>query len=300
MEITFSCTKCGQHIAVDAAGAGIAVNCPKCGASIEVPYKSKPLDKPASPPSFKLPEPQPSRFPPLVVVLGVLCAGLLVLVLILTRSRTLSPGSATSQKLHAIIQPNITLDGAVFIVTKSGQNIKLGLVQIDVIPLDVLTSHLKERKAYASNEVARLEHLFEVAKDNCQAGSDKYEAQKTGNESSLEIKQLQWKVGWTQAVDELGKITVEITRYSSPYFCLEHLPSPSKRTKTDADGKFQMKVPGSGAYAIYASASRSVGDKVEKYYWLLQVDTHGESPRKIMLSNDNLLEGEPGVVLDKL
>jgi len=37
MDITFSCTKCGQHIAIDEAGAGMSVQCPKCDASLTVP-----------------------------------------------------------------------------------------------------------------------------------------------------------------------------------------------------------------------------------------------------------------------
>ena len=43
MDITFTCEKCGQHIAVDEAGAGQLVDCPKCKELLEVPYKSKPL-----------------------------------------------------------------------------------------------------------------------------------------------------------------------------------------------------------------------------------------------------------------
>jgi len=39
MDITFNCTKCGQNIAIDEAGAGISVQCPSCGASITVPNK---------------------------------------------------------------------------------------------------------------------------------------------------------------------------------------------------------------------------------------------------------------------
>ena len=41
MDITFSCSKCGQHIAIDETGAGQLVDCPQCGISLEVPYKSE-------------------------------------------------------------------------------------------------------------------------------------------------------------------------------------------------------------------------------------------------------------------
>jgi DNA-directed RNA polymerase subunit RPC12/RpoP len=39
MDITFSCAKCGQHIAIDEAGVGQLVDCPKCGKSTIVPQK---------------------------------------------------------------------------------------------------------------------------------------------------------------------------------------------------------------------------------------------------------------------
>lgn len=38
MDITFNCTKCGQHIVIDEAGAGTFVNCPKCEIPLRVPF----------------------------------------------------------------------------------------------------------------------------------------------------------------------------------------------------------------------------------------------------------------------
>ena len=36
-DIKFNCPQCGQHLAVDAAGAGMTVACPKCGQATSVP-----------------------------------------------------------------------------------------------------------------------------------------------------------------------------------------------------------------------------------------------------------------------
>ena len=41
MDITFVCDKCGQQIAIDEAGAGLQVQCPKCGHSLTVPVISR-------------------------------------------------------------------------------------------------------------------------------------------------------------------------------------------------------------------------------------------------------------------
>ena len=42
MDIIFACKKCGQNVVIDAAGAGIVVNCPKCDEFLQVPKQSTP------------------------------------------------------------------------------------------------------------------------------------------------------------------------------------------------------------------------------------------------------------------
>ena len=37
MDIAFICEKCGQNIVIDEAGAGITVDCPRCGKPVYVP-----------------------------------------------------------------------------------------------------------------------------------------------------------------------------------------------------------------------------------------------------------------------
>lgn len=41
MDITFNCTKCGQHIAVDEAGVDKFVNCPSCNVPLLVLYQAE-------------------------------------------------------------------------------------------------------------------------------------------------------------------------------------------------------------------------------------------------------------------
>jgi hypothetical protein len=38
-DIVFSCGSCGQSLAVDASGAGLSVDCPKCGKPVYVPSR---------------------------------------------------------------------------------------------------------------------------------------------------------------------------------------------------------------------------------------------------------------------
>jgi hypothetical protein len=37
MDITFSCSNCGQQLSVDVSGSGLSVDCPKCGKSLAIP-----------------------------------------------------------------------------------------------------------------------------------------------------------------------------------------------------------------------------------------------------------------------
>jgi predicted RNA-binding Zn-ribbon protein involved in translation (DUF1610 family) len=36
-DIKFNCTSCGTHIVIDEAGAGLSVQCPRCGQALTVP-----------------------------------------------------------------------------------------------------------------------------------------------------------------------------------------------------------------------------------------------------------------------
>ena len=52
MDILFSCPECQQHVVIDAAGAGLLVDCPNCGREVRVPgpvdLKRNPDTKPAN------------------------------------------------------------------------------------------------------------------------------------------------------------------------------------------------------------------------------------------------------------
>ena len=54
MDILFSCPECQQHVVIDAAGAGLLVDCPNCSREVRVPgpadLKSSSDTKPANGP----------------------------------------------------------------------------------------------------------------------------------------------------------------------------------------------------------------------------------------------------------
>src|ERR1017187_2741557 len=49
MDISFDCEKCGKHLVIDEAGAGITIDCPECGKPIYIPSPAS--HKPSDPPT---------------------------------------------------------------------------------------------------------------------------------------------------------------------------------------------------------------------------------------------------------
>jgi hypothetical protein len=92
----------------------------------------------------------------------------------------------------------------------------------------------------------------------------------------------------TRTSDEYFKINRELEHYYSGGFYLSYLHSPIEIAETDADGKFVIEVPLTGAFVIAAQAKRSVGDSTEYYYWLQPISFEGQQPRVQNLSNSNL------------
>jgi len=84
-----------------------------------------------------------------------------------------------------------------------------------------------------------------------------------------------------KALDELNFC------YSGGFY-LALLQSPIRTAETDADGKFVIDVPRTGAFVIAAQARRSVGDTTEYYYWLQPVSLEGQQQLTQNLSNNNL------------
>ena len=105
MDIEFYCFKCGQHILIDAAGAGQAVNCPKCQAQLVVPpAQPDSKEENAQPPlagRSRVPPPRPipaatspAISPPVThkpkrrigTAIGLGCLGIIVVVLLTVKT----------------------------------------------------------------------------------------------------------------------------------------------------------------------------------------------------------------------
>lgn len=203
------------------------------------------------------------------------------------------------QTLADKVLPDITVDGEVFVVTKGGQNIKLGLVEVVLIPMETLTPHLDARRAEMTNAFARLDPQIQAEEAEVQRLEQEERAlyQPYLNDILNREKERAYRTAeeaTSKAREKASDLREEEWTFMSGAFYFDSLPSPLRGTKTNSDGRFRLLVPASGNYAIAAAASRHVMDDVEQYYWLLKIDTKAGSSQTIMLSNDNMTSSGSG------
>ena len=76
------------------------------------------------------------------------------------------------------------------------------------------------------------------------------------------------------------------------YFDDLSFPKGVATTNTDAEGKFILKLPKAGRYAIAARSERKVFDSTEKYFWIVGADVNENNSNTITLSNNNMFTTE--------
>ncbi len=70
------------------------------------------------------------------------------------------------------------------------------------------------------------------------------------------------------------------------------LPKPLATSQTDADGRFSIKLPGNGSYALAAQAERLLPSGSEKYFWLVRLPESAKKGTPVLLSNTLLTSSE--------
>jgi hypothetical protein len=96
----------------------------------------------------------------------------------------------------------------------------------------------------------------------------------------------------TAAKAEAAAETLKVLELVNGAALFEGIPEGAAKAVTDADGKFALKLPGPGKYALAARAERRVYDKTERYFWIVWVEAGGKGPDQIMLTNQNMLGEE--------
>ena len=159
------------------------------------------------------------------------------------------------------------LNGEVFIVTNSRQNIKLGLVEIIAIP-----------------EVAAKKTISERVDETLKISTVYYNKLGTALNDVLAHRTEETKL--KEANEQK-----EFREWFNGAFFYDYLPFSESNGKaiTDSDGKFTLTVPVQGKYLLAAHSERQIFDTKEDYYWVMWVQIDENNSDKIILSNNNLL-----------
>lgn len=200
-----------------------------------------------------------------------------------------------------------TLDGDVFIVTAGAENLKLGLVEVRILPYEETMKSIAQTTAQATQEIATLQPKLDAARKGVE--SAKARGRALGQESTAKVDQISSANDYEAAADEanaaidryggalqgigtakrtLAEVEEQIRAQNSGARYFASLPSPLASVKTDADGKFSIQLDRNATVVLAAFATRQMIGKAEKYHWLIKISLDGQSSKRIFLSNDNL------------
>ena len=191
-------------------------------------------------------------------------------------------GGCGSDKSEA--EADVVVEGQVFVVTKSRENIKMGLVPIHVVS--------DEQFKIIASELAQQIMVFRV--EGAQQKANENAKEELAKElMSLEKPELSipvLKALMEEAVLPIAKNTGQnrFTPSEGLDFSTELLFSklPPAVVKTDADGRF--KILFKPKVWVIAQAARSVGEKSENHLWIVPVESPKEGlASPLLISNDS-------------
>jgi len=201
------------------------------------------------------------------------------------------------------------LDGEVFIVTKGGENVRLGLVNVQAISEDKMKEFIVKKSSESKTEIEKLQKEIkkaeiELADAEKEAKSSEKErdrrftihlnslaSRKANNyhKDAVKIHESKFNILFDKRKN-LDALKSKQNYYRSAAFYFNGLPGPITSAKTDADGRFALFISRERRVALAAHASRQVFNKKEEYYWLLWVSLDEKPPGNIFLSNDNMTD----------
>ena len=161
--------------------------------------------------------------------------------------------------------------GQVFVVTKGGENVKLGLVGIHVVGEKELAGIAGRVQRQAATNRANLE-LLKGLENDVQAL-----VRNAPPKFALPLKRLEEAISRRRLAESM-KDSPEVTLFRM---------LPPLITKTDADGLFVVQASEKDWFA--ARGQRQAGDSTENYLWVMQL-VGGQ--KKLLVSNDRLLDDE--------
>jgi len=165
------------------------------------------------------------------------------------------------------------LKGEMFIVTKGGQNIRLSLVEVRIIPKETFSKFGKLKVQEHAREIQRLKVELENSMTKVKAKSDTLDQELT-------------------AIVEVDRLEPQVEYIKSLKFIFNGIPEGVVKTSTDADGKFNLRIKRNAPFYLFAHGSRLVFGETEDYFWLIPINLEGKSSMELSLNNTNLFSEE--------
>jgi hypothetical protein len=194
-----------------------------------------------------------------------------------------------------------TVTGEIFIVTKAGPSIKLGLVKVTAIPLDGVDTLLLDQNQRGLRAVGDgLRRADSLTDQVTAAGAEVDRLRVTDPDTWFRRVSGKLDTAKRQLTEALPIITAAAA-YRTPGFWLNNpkLPLAESTAESDADGKFALLLRPNRRYAIRAQTSRQVGATTERLAWFVAFDPAKDSIIRLANANriettdsSNLLRGE--------
>ena len=181
--------------------------------------------------------------------------------------------------------PKSRIEGSVFIVEKDAPSVKLALVSIAAIPekdFDKTKLLLSDTKVYESVKTSYVKFRKDVD-EVAQAAVTGLLDLRAGDSESAKSHNKASSERLKSTLAHHNRETARLIKNLMEDVILPCFPPAIASTKTDADGKFALRLP-AGKYVLVASSNRDTGE----YFWLSPLDTENV-PSPLMLSNDLLL-----------
>ena len=188
--------------------------------------------------------------------------------------------------------PDRQVSGQVFVVTKGRENVKMGLVPIHAVTAEQLAPIAAELlKTYKQADLKKRQALAQQVADL--AALRQFENE-LGALQPVGLNLPEFRAWREESAQRRSSVAARDTESTDSAATLERRIAslfarlPAAAGKTDADGRFNLKLKSSGKVWLLAQAERTTGKDTERYFWAHAVKD-GRDTNPVLLSNDSLV-----------
>lgn len=178
-----------------------------------------------------------------------------------------------------------TLQGQLFIVTRGGDNVRLGSVRVQAFSKETIDKAIRANASGIGDEFSKYVDRYtraeaELNKPGVGQPSSNREVAELRNRLNSSLSNIR------SNAYESAKRNLE--SWNMLQYLLPRLSGNISEAITDADGRFTMQVPKKDLIVLVAEASRELLNSKEKYYWMLPVSLGGNDSKSIVVSSGNM------------